>query len=395
MLDREYISYMVAEHRFDDAETGDGPVVKKKGSTVELTSRLLEGNSSWVSREAYGDEENLESDTAKHINEEYTELQEFEAHDKKFSGVDEDFVDVDWMMELEQNSIPAESVTLVPRRAEQWLEVPKIIPQDKILQQTVKQIAGRLEAKLDLAGVEKTASGKVFAELKAQAEKEKIEGNRNALRRIAGDQKKLKDERQLKSIVEKCAAKVEGELQKKMVIETSEIDDHCIKWAVHEGGQLVESWETQDRDVEGKTRSGTHRNIKGSPQGSQARQVWLKMDGRVKVVDLGDETGKEMEEKVRRWMRVEEGMGLYVICEGRRLSWRDLAELGDGKTAEVMIELKGGMSKKKSKKNPWNTPSQSSFRCGVCHSNVAGGEEELVSLQLSTETEMRRRLVLV
>ena len=46
--------------------------------------------------------------------------------------------------------------------------------------------------------------------------------------------------------------------------------------------------------------------------------------------------------------------------EGRRLSWRDLAELGDGKTAEVMVELTGGMSKKKSKKNPWITPSQSS-----------------------------------
>ena len=51
---------------------------------------------------------------------------------------------------------------------------------------------------------------------------------------------------------------------------------------------------------------------------------------------------------------------MYVICEGRRLSWRELAGLRDGKTAEVMIELKGGMSKKKSKKNPWNTPSQSS-----------------------------------
>ena len=73
-------------------------------------------------------------------------------------------------------------------------------------------------------------------------------------------------------------------------------------------------------------------------------------------------TGKEMEEKVRRWMRVEKGTGLYVICEERRLSWRDLAELGDGKTAEVMVELRAGMGKKKSKKNPWITPSQSSSR---------------------------------
>ena len=66
-------------------------------------------------------------------------------------------------MELEQSSIPAEFETLVPQIAEQWLEVPKILHQDKIFQQTVKQIADRLEAKRDLAGVEKTASGKVFA----------------------------------------------------------------------------------------------------------------------------------------------------------------------------------------------------------------------------------------
>ena len=57
-------------------------------------------------------------------------------------------------------------------------------------------------------------------------------------------------------------------------------------------------------------------------------------------IDLREETEKEMEEKVRRWMRVEKGTGLYVICEGRRLSWRELAGLRDGKMAEIMIELK-------------------------------------------------------
>ena len=34
--------------------------------------------------------------------------------------------------------------------------------------------------------------------------------------------------------------------------------------------------------------------------------------------------------------------------------------LSDGKMAEIMIELKGGTSKKKNRKNPWTTPSQSS-----------------------------------
>ena len=59
-------------------------------------------------------------------------------------------------------------------------------------------------------------------------------------------------------------------------------------------------------------------------------------------------------------MKVEREVDLYVICEGRRLSWGELSELRDGKTAEVMVELKGGMGKKKGRKNPWVTPSQSS-----------------------------------
>ena len=68
---------MVAERRFDGAETGDSPVVKVKGSITKLISRLLEWSSSRASREAYCDEEDLE---AEHIIEEYTELQKFEAH---------------------------------------------------------------------------------------------------------------------------------------------------------------------------------------------------------------------------------------------------------------------------------------------------------------------------
>ena len=72
---------MVAERRFDGAETGDSPVVKVKGSITKWISRLLEGSSSPASREAYCDEEDLEADIAKHIIEEHTELQKFEAQE--------------------------------------------------------------------------------------------------------------------------------------------------------------------------------------------------------------------------------------------------------------------------------------------------------------------------
>ena len=96
------------------------------------------------------------------------------------------------------------------------------------------------------------------------------------------------------------------------------------------------------------------------PTEFSARQIW-KMDGRSKAVERGEEG-----------CRRKKGTELYVICEERRLSWKELAELEDGKTAEVMVEMRGGMGKKKSRKNPCITPSQSS-----------GSEPEMVR----TETE--------
>ena len=88
------------------------------------------------------------------------------------------------------------------------------------------------------------------------------------------------------------------------------------------------------------------------------------MDRKTRVVDLREETWEEVEEKVRRWMKVEREMGLYVICEG-------LSGLRGGKTAEVMVELKGGMGKKKGRTNPWVTPSQSS----------SGSEPEMIKTE--------------
>ena len=120
-------------------------------------------------------------------------------------------------------------------------------------------------------------------------------------------------------------------------------------------------------------------DIEGSPRNPRARQVWLKMNGKVKAVDLKDESAREIEERIRRWMRVKEGMGLYVVSEGRRLSWEGLAGLDDGKMAEVMIELKGGMSKKKNRKNPWTTPSQSS-----------GSEPEIIRTETGSSSNEER-----
>ena len=69
---------------------------------------------------------------------------------------------------------------------------------------------------------------------------------------------------------------------------------------------------------------------------------------------------------------------LYVICEVR-LSWKELTELEDGKTAEVMVRMGGGMGKKKSRKNPWITPTQSS-----------GSEPEMVRTETGSSTVEER-----
>ena len=173
--------------------------------------------------------------------------------------------------------------------------------------------------------------------------------------------KKVKSGENQKVMVEECAAKVVDELQKTMALDMGKIQslENQVEWTVQEGGQLMASLGTWDQDSGTRTGFKTTGDIEGSPRSPRARQVWLKMDGKVKAVELRYESAREMEEKVRNWMRVEERMGLYVVSEGRRLSWKELAGLGDGKMAEVMIELKGGTSKKKNRKNPWTTPSQS------------------------------------
>ena len=74
---------------------------------------------------------------------------------------------------------------------------------------------------------------------------------------------------------------------------------------------------------------------KYSSKASVAKDEWKEQGA-----ELGEETERELEEKVRRWMKAEKELGMYVVCEGRRLRWRELAGLEEGQTAEVLVELK-------------------------------------------------------
>ena len=91
-----------------------------------------------------------------------------------------------------------EQNAVIPQMVEQCLEVPKILPQDRVLQ-TAKQIADHLDKRV-LAGTEKMRfSGSQLEGL----------GNRRAVGRVITAEN---DEKQLKLMVDECAEKVVGEL---------------------------------------------------------------------------------------------------------------------------------------------------------------------------------------
>ena len=78
-------------------------------------------------------------------------------------------------------------------------------------------------------------------------------------------------------------------------------------------------------------------------------------------MDLEEET-KVLERRVRRRLNVEIEAELYMTCDGRRLTWPELAETEDGKTVEVLLEMRRGTKKKRKKKekNQWNSSESSS-----------------------------------
>ena len=266
----------------------------------------------------------------------------------------------------------------MPLVVEQWLEVPKVLPQDRVLE-TARQIANQLDKRDRMVSSGKSQLEREAGCLNRTENGGKLKSLVNECTAKVMDelQKKKVEKGNQKMMVEECATKFVDELLKKMNIETKVQLPDQTGWTVQGGEQLTVSLGDQDKGT--GVRLETIGDIEGSPRNPRARQIWLKMNGKVKAVELRDESAREIEERVRRWMRVERGMDLYVVSEGRRLSWEGLAGLDEGKMAEVMIELKGGMSKKKNRRNPWTTPSQSS-----------GSEPEIIRTETGSSSNEER-----
>ena len=94
---------------------------------------------------------------------------------------------------------------------------------------------------------------------------------------------------------------------------------------------------------------------------SKASKDRCGFEGQTKAVDVGgteEETIKRIQTAIGG-AREEE---MYVTSQGRRETWESVAAIENGRVIEVTVKMRGGMGKKRSKKNrnPWNTPSSES-----------------------------------
>ena len=94
------------------------------------------------------------------------------------------------------------------------------------------------------------------------------------------------------------------------------------------------------------------------PGQSKQRQVWVWFEGQTKAVDVEEEVRKRIQTAIEG-AREEE---IYMTSQGRRETWESVAAIENGRVVEVTVKMRGGMGKKRNKKdrNPWNTPSSGS-----------------------------------
>ena len=67
-----------------------------------------------------------------------------------------------------------------------------------------------------------------------------------------------------------------------------------------------------------------------------------------------EKTGR-LEEEIREMTELGEKTKIYMVSEGSRVDWGDLAWMEEEKVIDVSLMTREGGNKKKSLKNPWNS----------------------------------------
>ena len=97
------------------------------------------------------------------------------------------------------------------------------------------------------------------------------------------------------------------------------------------------------------------------PEQSKQGLLWVRFEAQTKAVDLGG-TEEEMRKRIQTAIKQTGEEEVYVTSQERRETWETVMAMEDGRVIEVAVKMKGGMGKKRSRKNnnPWNTPSSES-----------------------------------
>ena len=121
--------------------------------------------------------------------------------------------------------------------------------------------------------------------------------------------------------------------------------------------RIFHIWVNHSRSLGPGSKSRQFSGETNRPRQSKQRQVWVRFAGQTKAVDVGG-----TEEEVRK--RIQTAIGgareeeIYLTSQGRRETWESVAAMENGRVVEVTVRMRGGMGKKRNKKdrNPWNTP---------------------------------------
>ena len=125
--------------------------------------------------------------------------------------------------------------------------------------------------------------------------------------------------------------------------------------------RIFQIWVSQFRSFRPGSRSGQISDETNRPEQSKQGQLWVRFEGKTRAVDLGG-TEEEMRERIQTAIKQTWEGEVYVTNQGRRETWKSVAAMEDGRAIEVTVKMKGGVGKKRGKKNrnPWNTPSSES-----------------------------------
>ena len=100
-----------------------------------------------------------------------------------------------------------------------------------------------------------------------------------------------------------------------------------------------------------------HSRHSGQVCQAAAKQLWMRFEGRSRIIEIGEEEEIwETEKRVRGKMGLGRDTELYVMSEGRRVDWEGLGRIQAGRTVEMGLVTRGGGRKRKTKNgNRWES----------------------------------------